>query len=149
MWNVPNHIHTKALVSEPVLRLCYKIEQFLGGLVLSQLCNVFLETSKACLYWMVMKNTTCRPATMIWHKISINDQKNLYFRKKNLYEYGQYKKKTFGIPEKKSVFRLILGGKICILPNSGVKKSVYTDKICMSGRSGYKWQVSGLVMAVE
>ena len=36
---------------------------------------------------------------------------------------------------KKSVFRLILGGKICILPNSRVKKSVYTDKICMSGRS--------------
>ena len=36
---------------------------------------------------------------------------------------------------KKSVFPIILGGKICILPNSRVKKSVYTDKICMSGRS--------------
>ena len=36
---------------------------------------------------------------------------------------------------KKSVFRLILVGKICILPNYKVKKSVYTDKISMSGRS--------------
>ena len=37
---------------------------------------------------------------------------------------------------KKSLFRLILVGKICILPNYKVKKSVYTDKISMSGRSG-------------
>ena len=36
---------------------------------------------------------------------------------------------------KKSVFCLILVGKICILPNFKVKKSVYTDKISMSGRS--------------
>ena len=36
---------------------------------------------------------------------------------------------------KKSVFRLILGGKICILPIFKVKKSVYTDKISMSGKS--------------
>ena len=35
----------------------------------------------------------------------------------------------------KSVFPVILGGKICILPNLKVKKSVYTDKISMSGRS--------------
>ena len=37
--------------------------------------------------------------------------------------------------QKKSVFCLILGRKICILPNFKVKKSVYTDKISMSGRS--------------
>ena len=36
---------------------------------------------------------------------------------------------------KQSVFHPILGEKICILPNSTVKKSVYTDKISMSGRS--------------
>ena len=35
----------------------------------------------------------------------------------------------------KSVFHLILGRKICILPNFTVKKSVYTDKILMSGNS--------------
>ena len=34
----------------------------------------------------------------------------------------------------KSVFCLILGRKICILPNLKVKKSVYTDKISKSGR---------------
>ena len=37
--------------------------------------------------------------------------------------------------QQKSVFRLILRGEICILPNLKVKKSVYTDKISMSGRS--------------
>ena len=36
---------------------------------------------------------------------------------------------------KASVYSLILGGKICILPNFKSKKSVYTDKISMSGRS--------------
>ena len=36
---------------------------------------------------------------------------------------------------KKSVFYQILGNKICILSNSKGKKSVYTDKISMSGRS--------------
>ena len=43
---------------------------------------------------------------MIWHKISMNDQKNLYFTKKNPYEYGQYKEKP-----------LALQKKICIPPN--------------------------------
>ena len=38
---------------------------------------------------------------------------------------------------KKSVFRLILGGKICILTNLKVKKSVYTNIIGMSGKSGF------------
>ena len=36
---------------------------------------------------------------------------------------------------KKSVFCQILRKKICILPKSKGKKSVYTDKISMSGRS--------------
>ena len=36
---------------------------------------------------------------------------------------------------KKSVFYQILRKKISILPNSKGKKSVYTDKISMSGRS--------------
>ena len=40
-----------------------------------------------------------RPATMIWHKISMNDQKNLY-------EYGQYKEKPLAFQKK-----------ICITPN--------------------------------
>ena len=60
---------------------------------------------------------TLRPAIMIWHKISINDQKNQYFRKKICMNKDSIKKKTFGIP------------------NFTVKKSVYTDKISMSGRS--------------
>ena len=38
---------------------------------------------------------------------------------------------------KKSVFYSILRKKISILPNSKGKKSVYTDKISMSGRSEY------------
>ena len=66
--------------------------------------------------------------------MSMNDQKNLYFREKNLYEYGQYKKKSLAFQQKICIlpnFR----GKICILQNSRVKKSVYTDKTCMSGRS--------------
>ena len=50
------------------------------------------------------------------------------------------KRKNLWHSSKKSVFRLVLGGKICILPNSRVKKSVYTDKICMSGRSVYDVQ---------
>ena len=45
------------------------------------------------------------------------------------------KRKNLWHSRKKSVFCLILGGKKGILPNSRVKKSVYTDKICMSGRS--------------
>ena len=36
---------------------------------------------------------------------------------------------------KKSVFCQILRKKICILPNYKGEKSVYTDKISMSGRS--------------
>ena len=44
------------------------------------------------------------------------------------------KKKPFSIPEK-SVFYQILRKKICILPNYKGEKSVYTDKISMSGRS--------------
>ena len=45
-------------------------------------------------------------------------------------------RKNFWHSSTKSVFHLILGRKICILPNFTVKKSVYTDKIRMSGRSG-------------
>ena len=44
-------------------------------------------------------------------------------------------KKTLSHFQKKSVFCQILWKKICILPNSKGKKSVYTDKISMSGRS--------------
>ena len=45
-------------------------------------------------------------------------------------------KKTFSHSyKKKSVFSQILRKNICIVPNSRGKKSVYTDKISMSGRS--------------
>ena len=44
-------------------------------------------------------------------------------------------KKILSHSSKKSVFCQILRKKICILPNSKGKKSVYTDKISMSGRS--------------
>ena len=44
-------------------------------------------------------------------------------------------KKTISHSWKKSVFGQILWKKICILPNSKGKKSVYTDKISMNGRS--------------
>ena len=44
-------------------------------------------------------------------------------------------KKTFSIPEQKSVFCQILRKKIGISPNYKGEKSVYTDKISMSGRS--------------
>ena len=44
-------------------------------------------------------------------------------------------KKTLSHSLKKSVFCQISRKKICILPNSKGKKSVYTDKISMSGRS--------------
>ena len=64
----------------------------------------------------------------------MNDQKNLYFRIKICMNMDSIRKNLWH-PRKKSVFRLILGGKICILPNSRVEKSVYTDKICISGRS--------------
>ena len=37
---------------------------------------------------------------------------------------------------KKSIFCQILRKKICILQNSKGEKSVYIDKISMSGRSG-------------
>ena len=53
---------------------------------------------------------------------------------KNQYEKGKYKEKPLAVHQK-SVFRLILGEKICILPNLKVEKPVYTDKISMSGRS--------------
>ena len=46
-------------------------------------------------------------------------------------------KKTLLYSLKKSVFCQISRKKICILPNSKGKKSVYTDKISMSGRSVY------------
>ena len=44
-------------------------------------------------------------------------------------------KKTLFAFLKKSVFYQILRKKISILPNSKGKKSVYTDKISISGRS--------------
>ena len=45
-------------------------------------------------------------------------------------------KKTFSHSWKKNLyFAKFLRGKICILPNSKGEKSVYTDKISMSGRS--------------
>ena len=44
-------------------------------------------------------------------------------------------KKTLSQSWKKSVFYQILRKKISILPNSKGEKSVYTDKISMSGRS--------------
>ena len=44
-------------------------------------------------------------------------------------------KKTLSHLLKKSVFYQILREKISILPNLKGKKSVYTDKISMSGRS--------------
>ena len=52
-------------------------------------------------------------------------KKNQCFRKKNLYEEGQYEKKPLAFQK----------NKICILPNFKGKKSVYTDKVGMSGRS--------------
>ena len=45
-----------------------------------------------------------------------------------------YKENPFAFL-KISVFYQILGNKICILPNSQGKKSVYTDELSMSGRS--------------
>ena len=72
--------------------------------------------------------TESRPATIISHKISINDQKNQYCRKKICMNKDSIRKNVWH-SRKKSVFRLILGGKICILPNFKVKKSVYTDQI--------------------
>ena len=45
------------------------------------------------------------------------------------------KKNPFAFLKKKSVFSQILRKKICIIPNSKGKKSVYADKISMSGRS--------------
>ena len=62
------------------------------------------------------RNEVIRHATMIWHKISMNDQKNLYFRKKNLYEYGQYKEKPLAFQKK-----------ICISPNFR-RKNLYFAK---------------------
>ena len=44
-------------------------------------------------------------------------------------------KKSLTYSWKKSVFCQILQQKICILPKYKGKKSVYTDKISMSGRS--------------
>ena len=46
-------------------------------------------------------------------------------------------KKTLSHSLKKSAFCQISRKKICILPNSMGKKSVFTDKISMSGRSAY------------
>ena len=46
-------------------------------------------------------------------------------------------KRTLSFLKKKSVFCQIFRKKICILPKSMGKKSVYTDKISMSGRSAY------------
>ena len=47
----------------------------------------------------------------------------------------KYKQNPFPFLEK-SVFCQIFGEKISILPNFEGKKSVYTEKISMSGRSG-------------
>ena len=44
-------------------------------------------------------------------------------------------KKSLSHSSKKTVFYQILRKKISILPNLEGKKSVYTDKISMSGRS--------------
>ena len=45
-------------------------------------------------------------------------------------------RKSFWQSREKSVLRLILGGKICILPSfKGGGKSAYADKISLSGRS--------------
>ena len=53
-----------------------------------------------------------RPATLVEHKISMNGKENQYFRGKNLYDYRKYKENPFAF----------------------LRKSVYTDKISMSGR---------------
>ena len=49
------------------------------------------------------------------------------------------KKNPFAFLKKKSVYYQILRKKISILPNSKSKKSVYTDKISMSGRSDIEY----------
>ena len=60
-------------------------------------------------------------------------------------------KKTLSQSWKKSVFYQILRKKISILPNSKGEKSVYTNKISMSGRSdnrAYKHQFPNILKEV-
>ena len=58
-------------------------------------------------------------------------------------------KKTLSHSRKKSVFYQILRKKISILQNSKGKKSVYTDKISMSGRSATGLVSKAAVWAVN
>ena len=92
-----------------------------------------IKTAKISKFLLVL----CRPATLVYHKISINDKKNLYFRR-NICMIKEDIKKTLSHSWKKSVFSQILRKKIRILPNLKGKKSVYTDKISTSGRSVYE-----------
>ena len=62
------------------------------------------------------------------------DKENQYFRKK-ICMNNESIKKTLSHSFKKSVSCQISRKKIYILPNSKGKKSVYTDKISISGRS--------------
>ena len=64
----------------------------------------------------------------------MNDKEKQYFREKICMTKEKYKENPHAFL-KKSIFCQILRKKICILPNSKGKKSVYTDKISMSGRS--------------
>ena len=69
-------------------------------------------------------------------------QENQYFRDK-ICMTEENIMKTLSHSWKKFVFWQILRKKICILPNSKGEKSVYTDKISMSGRSADGWFLHG------
>ena len=74
-------------------------------------------------------HTSNRPATLVEHKITINDREKVYFEEK----ICMIKENTFPLLKKyvfcqilsvkKSVFCQILSVKKCILPNSKRKKS--------------------------
>ena len=66
----------------------------------------------------------------------MNDKENQYFRENICMTKENIKKNPFAFL-KKSVFCQILRKKTRILPNSKGNKSVYTDKISMSGRSAH------------
>ena len=97
-------LHMAKLNSVEILISVRKLEGFHGGLT-SHIKHTFIR------------------ATLVYHKISVNDKENLCSRKKTL-------KKT--LPWKKSVFYQTLWKKICMLPNFKGKKYVLYV---------YEWQV--------
>ena len=85
--------------------------------------------------WHPNKNISIRPlwsCTYKWQGKSVLKGKKSVLKEKKSVWLKKIKRKPICIPEKNSVFWQISRKKICILPNSKGKKSVFTDKISMS-----------------